>query len=158
MWAVRSGGAQRSQPQVEPALTAGDQAPPFVIETVEGDSLQALAGGKNTFVVFFSTSCSFCRASLPVYRDIVRNRCDMTVSFVVLDQKGSELADWWETHAWNEEEACADVRIGSRTFSAEPYGVTRTPTHFWISSEREILEARPGALMSTPEWLEADDG
>lgn len=75
------------------------------------------------------------------------------MSFVVYDRQGEDLYSWWRQNAWEEGEACADIRIGAAVSSLEEFGVRVTPTHLWLSKDGTVLRSESGALNAVPEWL-----
>lgn len=145
----RTSNAGSSSPT---AIERGEHVPDLTLITAEGDSVSGLSS-RPTLVTFFSTSCVYCRASLPIYRKIAAERCDLTMSFVAYDREGED-SGWWEQNAWESSASCADVRVGSAGSSLASFDIKGTPTHLWIGPDGALLHAESGALTAMPAWLD----
>ena len=68
--------------------TVGKPAPPFLLDTLSGDSLAADFKGKPAFINVFATWCPPCRSEIP---EIVREsaRYDGRVTFIFVDEQES---------------------------------------------------------------------
>lgn len=139
-------------------LSEGSVAPPLMLRAGEVDSVPAAMPGRETLVVFFSTACPYCLASLGTYRELARTRCDLALTFVVLDRQEAEVAGWWAENAWKEDnpDVCASVTVGVGTASIGAFGHPATPTHYLLDEEGRILRNQVGALLAIPDWLQRE--
>lgn len=134
-------------------LGAGDLFPELTLTDSAGQDVSPLSSADDGFVVFFSTGCPYCIASLPVLREIARERCDLAVTIVFLDVdvSGREMGEWWTTNGLAD--ACGPIRFGSLGNLPKTFGVTATPTFFLLSEDRRIVHRALGVLTEFPEWL-----
>ena len=58
-----------------PTVPVGDRVPALMLYAEAGDSVAAVQPEEETLLVFFSTRCVYCIASLPTYRKLARTRC-----------------------------------------------------------------------------------
>jgi len=125
-----------------------------------GDRIDPVSADANTLITYFSTSCVYCMASIPAYRKLAQERCDLTMVFAVADLGGEDLISWWAANAWSLEssEICARVTIGRLPDGLVGAGVNATPTHVLVSPERRVVHSEVGALMGVPDWLTDSSG
>lgn len=136
-------------------LSLGQTAPPLEVEVKDGTIVEAVdaAASGHALIVFFNTGCVYCRESLPTYREVALQECSLRIAFVVLDRRGEDLRDWWSTNAWDPEEGCGEVLVGSPGKGIDEYGVRMTPTHVLVE-DAVVVEQHVGALSAVPGWLQ----
>jgi thiol-disulfide isomerase/thioredoxin len=144
---------QQRKPK-SPGLSRGTAFPSLAIIDVSGDTVGIeLAGDtQDKLIVFYSSSCPFCRQSLPIYR-AVSQRCDLSLVIVLTDLRGPAMAAWWKDNRDGFSERCASMSIGSPLSSLSVYGLRGTPTHYLIDSNGQVETHFEGGLTKMPSWL-----
>lgn len=157
--AVQGRGEPTSvRPETTPAVSVGERLPYLAIRTEFADSAPVTEGGKTSFIVFFSPSCPYCVASVPVYKEIAETRCDMELSIVANDVSSAEISEWWSERAWplmRDGPVCADVKVGAPVSPTGLFGIKATPTHFLVDENGRVLHVDTGVLVGVPDWLPA---
>jgi thiol-disulfide isomerase/thioredoxin len=133
-------------------LEAGDRFPTLTLADSAGQEVSPLARDGDDLVVFFSMTCEYCIASLPVLREIARKRCDLGVTIVFLDVSGREMDEWWTAKGLSD--ACGPISFGSLVGLPTTFGVSGTPTFYLLSKNRSIVHRAIGGLTEVPEWLQ----
>lgn len=138
-----------------PAFAEGAVLPTFMLLTPPGDTVPAAGSDEETLLVFFSTSCVYCLASLPTYRRVASTRCDLAMTFVILNIPASQINRWWSENAWEMDASglCAKIRVGTPATSIASFGRIPTPTHYLVDATGKVLTSRAGALYDIPSWL-----
>ena len=144
-------------PGLEPGIEKGDTVPSLRLLVADELREQSWVEADETLLVFFSTGCPFCLASLPVYRRIAQTRCDVRMVFAVYDRGGSDLEDWWDVNAWGRDDpVCSEYVLGRVVEGADAFGVAGTPSHFLVAPSGEVVELSVGMMKEVPEWLSGD--
>lgn len=143
---------QRRPPSL--GLVQGTTFPSLHLVDVKGDTLAIdLAGdARGKLIVFYSSSCPFCKQSLPTYR-AVSQRCDPSMVIVLTDLSGSAMAAWWEDTRDGFSERCDSIVVGSPLSSLSVYRVRGTPTHYLIDRDGRVKHHFEGVLTEMPPWL-----
>lgn len=136
-----------------PAFAEGAVLPTFQLLTPPADTVPATGSDEETLLVFFSTSCAYCLASLPTYRRVASTRCDLAMTFVMLDIPISQVDHWWSENAWERAASCAKIRVGTAATSIASFGRIATPTHYLVDGSGRVLISQVGALYDIPSWL-----
>lgn len=142
---------ERSNPVL--AFSEGAVLPNVMLLTPPGDTVSATGSEQETLLIFFSTSCAYCLASLPTYQRLASSRCDLGMSFVMLDIPTSQVDDWWSDNTWEQGASCAKIRVGTAATSLASFGRISTPTHYLVDGSGMVLTPHVGALYDIPSWL-----
>lgn len=120
------------------ALTAGSQAPPIELTTVDGKgfSLQSALTRGPVLAVFFKISCPVCQYALPYFERIYNAYGRKKVTIVGVSQNDKrESAEFIKRYGITFPVLLDDTK----TFLvSNAYGLTTVPTAFWISESGEI--------------------
>lgn len=141
---------------ISPGLTRGDSIAELEIVTAQGHT-SAISSAGHSLIVFFSRTCTYCLESLSTYRAIALTKCDLRLSFVVVDHDSEALDTWWTENAWPLDSSCADVKVGRAVGSLRPFALSATPTHLLVDKAHRIVATRVGALTALPPWLDLDE-
>lgn len=135
-------------------LAQGTVFPSLHLVDGKGDTLaiEIAEDAREKLIVFYSSSCPFCRQSLPIYR-AVSQRCDPSMVIVLTDLSGSAMAAWWEDTRDGFSERCDSIAVGSPLGSLSAYQVRGTPTHYLIDSDGRVKHRFEGVLTEMPPWL-----
>lgn len=136
------------------AFSEGAVLPNVMLLTPPGDTVSATGSDEETLLIFFSTSCAYCLASLPTYKRVASSRCDLGMTFVMLDIPISQVDAWWSENAWEEAASCAKIRVGTAATSLASFGRISTPTHYLVDGSGTVLTPHIGALYDIPSWLD----
>ncbi|HEY6323836.1 MAG TPA: TlpA disulfide reductase family protein [Thermoanaerobaculia bacterium] len=149
-------GAAESRPRqggrpVSPSLSAGDEAPETVLETLDGDHLRiSQLRGKVVVLDFWATWCGPCIAALPSMKRLAqahgdqrdqRDRHDRPFTLISIsgDSNGARLRDFVANHelGWTQ---CWDGNAEAQ----RAYGVRSIPTYFVIDAAGRIAYVKAG--------------
>lgn len=72
-----------------PKLEIGDQAPPFTLQDLQGNTIRlADMKGKPVLLRFFLTDCKYCRADTPVFNKFYRKYSDQGLQVLYIESLG----------------------------------------------------------------------
>jgi peroxiredoxin len=120
------------------ALSAGSQAPEFLLPTIDGKTFSLKESHEKgpVVLVFFKISCPVCQYALPVLERMYRANHDRTVSFLGISQDNGR-----DTQAFMKQlgvtfavalDDPADYAVSNA------YGLTNVPTMFYVAAGGEI--------------------
>jgi hypothetical protein len=131
-------------PQHKPALTVNPSAP----ELIQGKSIDAhllgvdWAKNKRTLLMVISTTCHFCKNSVPFYRRLAATGTDVKM-IAVLPQPVSEAKDYLNGQG---------VRVDDvKQAALNTIGVRATPTLLLINSSGVVTDVWIGQLQPDKE-------
>ena len=115
---------------------------PFTLKTLEGtpQSLPDL-GGKATLVIFFSPTCTYCKASLPAITKIHEAHKDRGLAIVwinVVPEEERLIAAWRAEHSHT-----MPILLGGSSVQRD-YRLSMTPTYYLIDLRRTVLWKHAG--------------
>lgn len=148
---IRQKGSRRKEPE---ALKPGQEAPPFIAQTLNGDSLNLkdYLGRPSTFV-FISPDCEPCRESLPRFEG-VRPRAEQSgISFVLVSTGTTS-----QTEALVKEfQLQSSILIAPEDGNpfTKDYKVTETPFYCVLDENGKVLSTGPA--LEWGEWRVLSD-
>ena len=123
-------------PRALDSMLEGKQAPPFVLKTLEGETVSlADLRGKPVVLNFWSTWCQPCKIEHPVLLEAADIYRDVAFYGVIYEDKANA------TRAYLKKAGAAYPHLidpGSRT--AISYGVAGVPETFFIDHEGRIID------------------
>ncbi len=129
--AVRGADPEPPAPPLRPLVRAGEDAPAFRLENLDGRAVTVRPGDRKPLViVFFSAFCPLCRELAPSVAALAARR-GTTIRFIAVNLDGRRFSNAVRSFV-------AEYRIGFPVLldeirddmfvASDPYGVDKTPT------------------------------
>lgn len=142
-------------------LSAGDQAPGFVLQDLEGKKVTLdQFRGKTVVIAFWSTWCSRCEEELAFLRDTFGGRSDVAVLLVNQDSD-KRISQAALNRIWAVKERLGitfPILVDEGLSLWETYGVNALPTSVVIGVDGRIKLVEPNFYWASPENLIAAVG
>jgi peroxiredoxin len=142
--------ALRAQNPFQTTYKAGDQAPAFDVQDLDGATLKLdNLRGKVVVLNFWFIACPPCRSEMPVLNELVDKYQDRGVVFVAFAADPPEaLRDFLESHKFQYRV------VPDATPIAERFGVRGAPTHIIIDPEGRFSKIVYGEIVDVETDLE----
>jgi len=130
------------------SLRAGDAAPEFTIETLDGETVSLSDyRGKVVFLNFWASWCPPCRAEMPSIESLKDKMadCDFVILAVSVDSGSQEKITKKVQTYIDDNGFTFEVLIDNEMTLARNYGVTSVPTTFILDESGVIVEVSRGA-------------
>lgn len=134
-----------------PTSLVDKPAPTFSLETMAGDTIQLPTNGTSSIIVAYRTTCEWCDASVPVWRRLAMEVCDVLIVFASAEPVETQAA-YWQSKDWSPGHGCAHSvagRVVEPLRFRDSYGVRGTPTQYILDRSGRVRRIWGGAALST---------
>lgn len=136
----RSNTSARAGQSTFPALKAGEEAPDFSAQTLNGETVtRATYDGRKTAFVFISTHCQPCRDILPAMEELGPKAARSGVEIVLVSNETVEITSAFITEM--------DIHLpvlvapsATNTFTKD-YQATSTPSYCLVNEQGKVQSA-----------------
>jgi peroxiredoxin len=132
-----------------PEALVDTQARPYLVETVDGDTVRVEPGEIPAVLIVYSPNCRFCDLSVRNWRRLARSICDEAQVIAVSRDPLEAQRRYWSDHGVLGRPDCAVTPLVGRLIDASrfgtQYGVRVTPTIFIISAGGSATHVWAGA-------------
>ncbi len=134
-----------------PMLAIGDDAPPFEVKDIKGNtySLQDQLGKKVVVMGFWSFFCEACKGTLQTLNDIHRTYSLSGVSVIAVSLEGEPMLSRIKSRVYQDRlefTFLLDEPVGDSYEISDPYLVPGTPALYVIDKSGKIALARTGKV------------
>jgi peroxiredoxin len=125
------------------AVAVGDPAPPLVLESLTGETVElSRVAGENKVVVlnFWATWCGPCKIEMPQFQRMYDEYQDRGLEILAVTREDRETVETF----LNTKSYTFPVLLDPVGTVSERYGVTALPTTFLLSDEGKVTRVRRG--------------